>query len=869
MIFKLRVESLKLRVVILFLCCLGISLTAPAQKKNSNKGLTKEELAVYETEITKMVNYLQETLNFIGDPDQTAQEKEIVFSQSYTKIFQDDKVQIEDDLDTQRNANLTKDVQAYLRDIDFFFQYATFTFDIQNIANLTKDDGAPYFKVTLNRKLIGKTVTNDSINEVKKRYIEINLDKVKNDLKIASIYTTKVNERESLSHWWNSMPSAWKNYFGGELRINQSIPLKSVMQINATDFIYSYPELEVIDGDTVATDWKEVVVKEGLDEVYAKLKGLVMMQSIDVSNTKTITTLEPLSELSELQTLNITGTNINDLTPLRNANKLKVLKAANTRIDDLSPLKYDIMLEELDVANTDVSDLSVLEILSNLEKLNVSRTHVNTLEEVTNCPNIAYLYAEGCQINTLAPLAELQNIVSLNVNNTTVSDLSPLSNMTSLQSLKISQTRVNNLYALAELKSLKELYCSNTSINDLTPLKGHLLLSKIYCDNTRVDVLQASEFTKENPFSLVIYDTNALEQWWNNLPIYWKAVFSKQISITGEPTTEQLHEVINMTELDLSGNPYLQDLLPVSRLTNLVNLNISNTEITHLLPLAGMTNLEYINLEHTFVESLKSLSGMNRLKELNISNTPVSDLEPLTTDTHLEIVWAENSGVKKQQAETLKNAVPDVTVVYQTSALQEWWNALDATWKSLLLNQIGSHSYEPTALELQQILNLKSINIEQENVVQTLEPLKNFVWLEKVSITNQGIRDIKPLADKVHLTELLLQNNPITDLSPLESDTLISIINIENTQVSDLSKLEKLKHLRILNAGGTNVKSLKPLAKSIELEELLVNNTNVKNISPIENLPSLKLLKIYNTKVKSKAVNALQQKRFDLNIVYY
>lgn len=869
MIFKLRVESLKFKVVLLFLCCLGISLTATAQKKNSNKGLTKEELAAYETEITKMVNYLQETLNFIGDPDQTAQEKEIVFSQSYTKIFQDDKVQIEDDLDTQRNANLTKDVQAYLRDIDFFFQYATFTFDIQNIANLTKDDGAPYFKVTLNRKLIGKTVTNDSINEVKKRYIEINLDKVKNDLKIASIYTTKVNERESLSHWWNSMPSAWKNYFGGELRINQTIPLKSVMQINATDFIYSYPELEVIDGDTVATDWKEVVVKEGLDEVYAKLKGLVMMQNIDVSNTKTITTLEPLSELSELQTLNIAGTNINDLTPLRNANKLKVLKAANTRIDDLSPLKYDIMLEELDVANTDVSDLSVLEILSNLEKLNVSRTHVNTLEEVTNCPNIAYLYAEGCQINTLAPLAELQNIVSLNVNNTTVSDLSPLSNMTSLQSLKISQTRVNNLYALAELKSLKELYCSNTSINDLTPLKGHRLLSKIYCDNTRVDVLQASEFTKENPFSLVIYDTNALEQWWNNLPIYWKAVFSKQISITGEPTTEQLHEVINMTELDLSGNPYLQDLLPVSRLTNLVNLNISNTEITHLLPLAGMTNLEYINLEHTFVESLKSLSGMNRLKELNISNTPVSDLEPLTTDTHLEIVWAENSGVKKQQAETLKNAVPDVTVVYQTPALQEWWNALDATWKSLLLNQIGSHSYEPTALELQRILDLKFINIEQENVIQTLEPLKNFVWLEKVSITNQGIRDIKPLANKVHLTELLLQNNPITDLSPLESDTLISIINIENTQVSDLSKLEKLKHLRILNAGGTNVKSLKPLAKSIELEELLVNNTNVKNISPIENLPSLKLLKIYNTKVKSKAVNALQQKRFDLNIVYY
>ena len=55
----------------------------------------------------------------------------------------------------------------------------------------------------------------------------------------------------------------------------------------------------------------------------------------------------------------------------------------------------------------------------------------------------------------------------------------------------------------------------------------------------------------------------------------------------------------------------------------------------------------------------------------------------------------------------------------------------------------------------------------------------------------------------------------------------------------------------------------------MELEELLINNTSIKTISPIENLPALKLLKIYNTKVKNKTVTTLQQKRFDLNIVFY
>lgn len=868
MINKRKTENGKRIVIFLFLLCIAVS--GMAQKKKQNTGtLTKEEMAAYETEIKKMVNYLQETLNFIGDPTQTAQEKEIIFSQSYTKIFQNDKVQIEDDLDTKRSTPLSKDVQAYLKDIDFFFQHAKFTFDVQSIANMTKEDGAPFFKVTMNRKLVGRTVTNDSINEAKTRYIEINLDKKNNDLKIASIYTSKINERQSLRNWWNAMPSPWKNCFGHNIKINDSIPLKSVMQVNENDFIYSYPILSVVDGDTIATDWKETTVRNGLDNLYTQLKALSLSQEVNVANTKTITTLEPLSELSDLSILNITGTNVNDLTPLRNANKLKVLKAGNTRIDDLSPLKYDFMLQDLDISHTDVASLDILEVLTNLEKLNISYTNVNDLKDIENCPDLTYLFAEGSKITNIQPINKLENIISLNISNTSVRDLTPVNHLKSLQSLKISQTSINNLNALREMENLKELHCSNTNISDLTPLKNHKRLSKIYCDNTRISVNQASAFTKENPFSLVIYDTNALEEWWNNLPIYWKAVFSKQIDIEGEPSTEQLHEVINMTDLDLSGNEYLQNLMPVSRLTNLVHLNISNTEITRLEPLAGMTNLESLYLENTFINNLAPLADMNRLKVVNINNTPIDNLEPLATDSHLETIWAENSGVNTAQVKKLKSLLKDVTVVYQTEDLQTWWNGLDEVWRTILKEQIGCNAYEPSALELQRIKDLKELIIEQENVIQTLEPIKDSYWLEKVQVTNQGIRDIKPLANKPYLSELLVQNNPISDLSPLESDTLLTVLNVENTQISNLDKLENLLHLQVLNASGTNIKSLKPLAKMMQLEELLINNTDVKNISPIENLPALRLLKIYNTRVKNKAVNSLQQKRFDLNIVYY
>lgn len=873
MINKRKTENAKWKVFFITLLLCGITITGTAQKnqkKNQNNGgLTKEELAIYETEINKMVNYLQETLNFIGDPTQTAQEKEIIFSQTYAKIFQNNKVQIEDDLDTKRNTNLSKDVQAYLKDIDFFFQYATFAFDVQSVANLTKENGETYFKVTMNRKLTGVTVTNDSINDVKIRYMEVNFDKKNNDLKIASIYTTRVNERESLRYWWNSMPSPWKNYFGKELRINDSIPLHSIIQVNENDFIYFYPITSIIDGDTIAADWKEITVKNGLDEFYAKLKGLVMMQTVDVSNIKTITTLEPLSELSELSVLNMSGTNVNDLSPLRNANKLKVLKAANTRIEDLSPLKYDIMLEELDIAHTDVNNLKVLEQLQKLVKLNISYTQVSDLKPLENCPNLEYLATEGCHINNIQIVEGLEKITSLNISNTAVRDLTPIQNLKSLQSLKISNTSINNLSVLGEMEDLKELYCSNTAVSDLTPLKNHRHLSKIYCDNTLVSVNQASEFSKENPFTLVIYDTNALNEWWESLPIYWTAVFAKQANIEGTPTTEQLHEVINMTDLDISGNLFIQNLMPVGRLTNLVNLNISNTEITQLGALAGMSHLETLDMANTYINSLEPLAEVKGLKVLNIINTPIENLEPLAENEHLEVIWADHSGVGSEQVRKLKLAQPSVTVVYQSESLRDWWDDLDASWQSLLKSQITCQGYDPTDRELQTIQDITEFHVERENQIQNLNPIWNFHWLESVNIANQGIRDINPLADKIYLKEVMLQNNPISDLTPLYNDTLITFLNIENTQVSDLAKLEKMKHLHTLNASGTGIKSLKPLSKMTELEELFINNTSVKSLSPIEDIPSLKLLKIYNTKVKSRAVNNLQQKRYDLNIVYY
>ena len=74
------------KLAILTILLFGMAMGGQAQK------LSKDEIAKYDTEIRQMLVYLEETMNFIGDSTTIAAEKEIVFTESWSKIFVDDKV---------------------------------------------------------------------------------------------------------------------------------------------------------------------------------------------------------------------------------------------------------------------------------------------------------------------------------------------------------------------------------------------------------------------------------------------------------------------------------------------------------------------------------------------------------------------------------------------------------------------------------------------------------------------------------------------------------------------------------------------------------------------------------------------------------
>jgi len=832
-------------IAILFLSCQGF-----AQKSNLNKNDVEE----YSNQIRTMVRYLEDTFSFIGNPENTAQEKDIIFKESYAKIFRDDEVQIEDDLDDNRSTYINKNVQSYLKDIDFFFKDIKFTFKIDDIQPQTNEKGEPFFKVTMMRTIVGHNIAGDSVNNSCKRFMEINVDYFKKELKIVSMYTTKPNETEELRMWWNRMPSAWKMYFGENQYILDSIEMK--------DMIHIFRDSIVVVNDSLV----ESTLSCNMPFLYEKLLSFTKKTDVDISGNPYIHTLEPLYELSDLQYLDCSNTNVEDIYPIRNLNKINRLDISNTAIQDISDLRYTNEIKSLTANNIRLDNIEIIGLYHQLSNLSITNTDVFDLSPLSHCEMLTDLDVSGSKITSLDSISLPQSLHYLNLSNTEISNLSPIENLENLQLLIIDNTLVTDLSPISNLNKISELQCRNTTIDDIMPLKDMQNLVKIYCDNTQINSERAEIFNRENRNVMVIYETKALQEWWDGLQVFWKTTFAKQNNTDINPSPEELHAIINMKSLTLE--PFFLDATPIERLTNLERLNIENTKIVDLSPLHGLHKLKYLNLKNTKVTDLNPIENLSNLLEINIESTNISKLEPLRKMSNLTLVKAENSKVNSEQVFKLKKEQPEVTVIYQTNELRSWWNTLDNNWREVF-RRCTEIDASPKAEQLQAVADIKEIEVDTKIMISTLEPLTKLLFLNKLIINDNHITDLSPLSEMQLLRELRIDGNPINEITALAGVKSLEILSIENTNVVDINPLEGMERLTILDISNTKIKNIKVLASCTSLEELSIANTNVKTLQPVENITSLRYIKAFFSRVKAKEIDALRKKRPDLNIVYH
>lgn len=793
------------------------------------KGFEKQEIESYKSKAEDQVRFLEYLLNTVGSKEASHRDKDVIIRESYLKIFRDSKVQIEDDLTENRNVLINKDVTAYLKDIDFFFQDAQFDFDIKSTEPFLRDNGELSFKVELDRTLKATGIEGEPILNSKPRFVEINLDRETEELQIASIYTTKVSRDEAIAEWWTNLSLGWKGIFRKEIQIeDDSLEISQLYKITSMD------SLDLSDNDFIVS--------------LAPLSFLVDLEYINLSHTK-IEDIAPLSSLTELKHLNISHTAIEDLSFLRYAENMEYLNISFTPVQKIDPLVNLDFLKELHLNGADIRDFEVLSNFKELSIVDLSETFFNKPEVFSEMENLTVLNMAKSNLSKLTDKMSPETLKILDISFAFISDLSPLENYQSLQTLNINNTQVESLKPLDNLDSLE----------------------KIYADNTFVSEQEINEFIDENPDKLLVVNSEEITEWWNKLNVDWKLALLKYLDgdIIEDFGKEELTKLLLEDSLILNKSN-LNDLNPLMKFSRLRYLSISNNQITSLTPLEGLNSLSVLEAQNIDLNTVKPILQLKKLKSLNLAQNQLSENQflKLSKLNNLRELNVDQNGIQKEAVRKfLSQKATECSVIYDKEGIDEWWIDLDDTWQAIFKLQFPL-SKTPTYKELHDLAAVSSIVIIDEPITQ-LDPLSQFLYLEELHLERVGLNNLKSISAVRDLKKLSIKESPVKDLQPLNQLYQLEKLVLDFSAVDDLKALEEMRSLDYLSLAGTKVKSLKGIETLTELKYLDISSTQVRWIGKLDKLTNLEQFICYNTRIFDFSLNNFKEDHPNCMVRFY
>lgn len=855
---------------ILFITTAGLAFAYPVECHAQNDGadqIDPRELDEYKENATYILNILEQYFNIVGDSSTPFSEKKVIFTESWQKLFRDSKVQVEDDLDPERKHIIYKDITAYLKDIDFFFNHIVFEFEAKEVTPLLNDKGQLFLNVAFNQKYTAIDIDGDTIKKDGERFIEIYVNRAEQDLKIVSIYTNKVREQVNLMHWWKQMSPQWQKFFSRQVLINDSIYLSDL--INSEDSLDIENDILWIyaGNDSLKTTADTLYFKD--DKIQNQLRKIIQSESVSISGDSTLSKLDALHVFSNLRQLDISNTSIQDLSPIRHFTDLRYLNASQSLVYDISPLQYNSGLKYLDLSFTLVEDLGVLNRFINLELLDLSNTRPNSLEGIEYLSRLKELELANMQLpkEEYNRIQYLHQLDYLKLSHSNILDLSPVGKLSHLTRLDIRNTEVTDITPLSSCEELKVINLEGAPLSSLLPLLVLPKIEKIYCDNTRISKKLAYDFMSKRPGTLVIHNSKYLIQWWMSLSDEWKNILAPQA--VDEPGKEELQEIASQGKVDISGRKDIASIDALEILENLTYLDISNTSVDNLTPLSGLRNLKFLDFSNTQISNLTPLILCSKLEQIKMESTPVHTLIPLKTIHTLKVIYADSTNISSESIDSLVlNSKNELIILYNTDFLSEWWNNLDDMWKHILADPVDQ-PIDPGKLQLHKILNQRTFRIEGNRKITYLEPLKRLRFLKELYIKETSATELSPLKKLVYLEKLSITDSPLKDISYLKNLVNLVFLDLSNTPVEDLEAISALSEIRELKLSGTGIRNLKYISDLENLEEFDCSNTNIRSLREIENLPNLKNINCYNTRISDRYIETFKAEHHGTKIIYY
>lgn len=291
-------------------------------------------------------------------------------------------------------------------------------------------------------------------------------------------------------------------------------------------------------------------------QTLVDLRWFPLLEQIAIKNNTTITSLEPLEQLSNLTDLVITDTSVSsgDLASIAQLPKLACLTLRNCGLLGISELSTATNLTWLDLSHNFIGNTAPLADMKKLEYVDMSYNALTSLETFQGMETLYELYASYNSIQSTAGLTNCPILSTLDLDGNTLTSLEGLDTLPNLRTLSVAFNSLTDVSALATCTGIGELDISNNRITDITPLSA--LTQLMNFNFSYNEVTELPTFSEDCPLVYIKGSSNALT------------------------TLKPLANLKRLNYVIMDQNPELTSIIALKNCYTLVEISVYGTGVT-------------------------------------------------------------------------------------------------------------------------------------------------------------------------------------------------------------------------------------------------------------------------------------------------
>lgn len=702
-----------------------------------------------------------------------------------------------------------------------------------------------------------------------------------------------------------------------KIALNKDIDIGDANKANLTIKI---PTMKIQEYVQINLEDKSISDITGIEKLTA-LKSINLGKN-NLTNIDLLKEIEGIEELSLHDNKHL-GDNLSNVLP--NLKKIAILNISNTGLKDIGFIKNMTSLKELYMANGSFSGLNEIENL-NLLKLDVSGNQsIRTIESIIKVKgltslNISNTGIQKLEINEYFGIFNLTKLKELYVRGIDVESLDPILKtietegeeeeqeekvyLQNIEILDISYIRRNeNSYvgipsfgSLSKLKNLRILYMQGNMLTDINEIYAIENLQEVNLKENKIEDLSGLvELCTET-------DEDGNEYVYVNNWIKAKVIDLSHNEIAGNsdiPNVEMfryLNGRVDISYLDLSAN-HIYNTSNVEWVKGTLKLQDQEVRMSVYKKHTGVDH--YIILLDIF-QNAKNPNSRLYSKDVKYTTTGCK----MNEDKNYQQVGMFNVIIDKEKNEEdemyveLSGGIADGSKlrIYFTEDSYYGMDSLvfnDNNLKQHIFYELAKQDPAPKYLiSAQNIINvyhenvqrienldlsnkdifdltgmenldqLRVLNISKNQKITSIEPLKNGNPLEKLNASETSIKDnLQPIEGKNQLRELIINNIGLTKLDSIITlvknqkeinydELVLSELDVSANLLESINGVQEISSLTKLSATRNKLAEIPDLTQLERLERLTLYSNQISKIPKVEGLNNLKYIFLSDNRIE-------------------